>query len=80
MEKKTVVNLPSLISDYYTLAPNPEDKTDIEAAPNCTALTKRTLSPLRRRLQNTVKPKESRDRFISAPTPTHFPSPLFAVA
>ena len=27
MEKKTVVNLPSLISDYYTLAPDPENKT-----------------------------------------------------
>ena len=27
MEKKNVVNLPSLISDYYTLAPDPENKT-----------------------------------------------------
>ncbi|MBQ9487589.1 MAG: phosphoglucomutase, alpha-D-glucose phosphate-specific, partial [Selenomonadaceae bacterium] len=27
MEKKTVVNLPSLISDYYTLRPDPENKT-----------------------------------------------------
>ncbi|MBR3745914.1 MAG: phosphoglucomutase, alpha-D-glucose phosphate-specific, partial [Selenomonadaceae bacterium] len=27
MEKKTVVNLPSLISDYYTLTPDPENKT-----------------------------------------------------
>ena len=27
MEKKTVVNLPSLISDYYTLAPDPDNKT-----------------------------------------------------
>ena len=27
MESKKVVNLPSLISDYYTLAPDPENKT-----------------------------------------------------
>ena len=27
MEKKIVVNLPSLISDYYTLQPDPDNKT-----------------------------------------------------
>ena len=27
MQAKKIVNIPSLISDYYTLAPNPDDKT-----------------------------------------------------
>ncbi len=27
MQEKKIVNIPSLISDYYTLAPNPDDKT-----------------------------------------------------
>ena len=87
MQAKKIVNIPSLISDYYTLAPNPDDKTQQVAfgtsghrgssalhsfnEAHIIAIAQAVYEQLHRQYTNTEQQKAFPDRCTSEQTHMH---------